>query len=93
VNTASQVQQSTPGTTNPGGEATALFAAGDYFAKNGRLYFFLDYIIGGYIIENCETLCTFPVEFDFFDSEVKWIAKDLSYRRSVPIQKPAKERG
>jgi len=86
--TASQTAQRTPGTTNPSGEATALFAAGDYFARNGRLYFFLDYVVGGYIIENCETLCTFSVEFDFFDPEVKWIARDLDYKRRRAAKEP-----
>jgi hypothetical protein len=81
-------QKSTPRSKDPGGEATALFAAGDYFARNGRLYFFLDYVVGGYIIENCETLCTFPVGFDFFDPEVKWIARDMDYKRKRAAKEP-----
>lgn len=66
------------------GEEITVFGAGDYFTKNGHLYFILDYMNGGFVIENCETLYSHPVGFEFMHPKatVKWIANDTAYRRS-----------
>ena len=65
----------------PSGKDVKVFGAGDYFTKNGHLYFVLDYKTGGFIIENCSTLCQHPVEFEFMQLATRWIARDSSYAR------------
>jgi hypothetical protein len=64
------------------GDVTSVFAAGDYFHKNGHLYFVLDYLVGGFIVENCQTYCSLPVTYDYMREGVTFIARDSSYKRT-----------
>lgn len=66
---------------HPGGKDT-VFAAGDYFTKNGHLYFVLDYTTGGFVIENCQTFCSLPVTYEYMREGVRWLARDSSYKRT-----------
>lgn len=80
----STTQAPTVVTDLPSGKDITVFGAGDYFTKNGHLYFITDYCVGGFVVENCETLFSHPVGFEFVQKEVKWIARDSSYKRSKP---------
>ena len=67
------------------GKDITVYGAGDYITKNGHLYFILDYRPGGFVIENCDTLYSHPVDFNFLkpDDSVKWIAKDVNYSKTL----------
>jgi hypothetical protein len=74
-----------------GGDSnSALFAAGDYFTWNSRLYFILDYDIGGFIVENCQTLCSLPISRELMEEGATWIARDRAHRKMV-INTPVEE--
>ena len=65
----------------PSGKDVPVFGAGDYVVKNSHLYFILDYTVGGYILENCETLYEHPVDYEFMRQEVTWVARDTAYAK------------
>jgi hypothetical protein len=58
-----------------------VFGVGDYLAKNGHLYFITSHAPGGFVVENCRTLFSMFVDFEFLDDEARWIATDKNYRR------------
>ena len=87
IATPAESNIATAATTSDADTRQIVYGAGDYLTKNGHLYFITDYRPGGFIIENCETLCQHPIDFDFMHIGARWIARDKDYAKVLRYRK------